>query len=1025
MLPGSNLPPYRAPCAGSVLCGNGPRYQHWKASEQNIEVWLYNALVPDYATEGNYIAPYERPTPGGGSCYSTDTCPDPTSDYPPCVPWIGTMDCQYLQTADASHPVPVSWAADGTVNLATCHKYGYKNVQARRQWHGAPGFFWNGGQGFYSCTTTDETSGLDVNCFTAFTPYSNSAPQIKYKTCAVSCTYTESDYIDNDGTVAQTYNDSYSGSLSVDPLTGLLAGSGAATGNEWDTNAAVAWLKNITITNATDWFNQPACALYGEDNVGCPDSQYWASAPPFLCDQIDNYETESGDLVYYKSYEITDNSWSTYSPVQDDEGHFIGTQEECSGSWSIDGSSASFSYTNVDETLGTLTISATITDSQFDYSYSYQPYYGIYGFPPYPPEGSTYSQQFTCTLTFSNTNTADNVQADIAGLLDYWDLSDDSLYPWRTDEYTSIAPLVTRNEVPDNIQPNFAPLDGDYTDENAGQYDSTILGKPMPAGYQGFFDFAFQVYDDGTIVGQGQTNTGQYGIPLNATQWTNPHDAVQYPPGAWIFYNHNPSWENCSGGEAGYAYPPNEVCIAQKWAETKMPWASQNFFRPAGDDRFIYDENQVYSISATSGSGEGAQITLEHCDSCASVTLSDTSGLWGGPAVGGFYEISSVSGSTVTLGALIYNVPSDWQSASSDNSYCFGKLRWSTGDAATDPPAILGRAGVSAVAEYDGNPDVTELTTDSLPTLGMIVSGHDSVDIYDSGMNLLAGNVAVTRIDDTHFTVPVAASTLANAAWLMSHGAPAYYWNDQYPKGDFVYTDWTWWPRVICEASRINTINTSCTGGDGCSDCPDAETQYQYPFSAFNQEAGCVPFSPCNPSVLCISPNGETFGAGATYGFPSISFDEQYGSGWQAEFQQVMVDLLYQSPHYPAQGGGCTSYPWDWQHDNGSCENDSGTNRYYALSLVEARLTVPAGAPALPSGIQIGWDSPVDVLSGTASPEDFADPPFDGNVLYPPGSNGDGLTQDTAWGTWEAMCDCVTGGGRFADEYENIALNCS
>ena len=32
-------------------------------------------------------------------------------------------------------------------------------------------------------------------------------------------------------------------------------------------------------------------------------------------------------------------------------------------------------------------------------------------------------------------------------------MTDDAVYPWRSDGFTSIAPMVTRNEVPENVSP--------------------------------------------------------------------------------------------------------------------------------------------------------------------------------------------------------------------------------------------------------------------------------------------------------------------------------------------------------------------------------------------------------------------------------------------------------------------------------------------------------------------------------------------------------------------------------------------
>jgi hypothetical protein len=260
----------------------------------------------------------------------------------------------------------------------------------------------------------------------------------------------------------------------------------------------------------------------------------------------------------------------------------------------------------------------------------------------------------------------------------------------------------------------------------------------------------------------------------------------------------------------------------------------------------------------------------------------------------------------------------------------------------------------------------------------------------------------------------VAVGTLAGAAWIQSHGAPAYYWDDQYPKGDYVYTNWTLTPRQVNEPTRWNSFVESCSS-DTC-DCPSgSETVVANIISAYNQSAGCLPFNPCNPSVLCIPPNGEGFPVGVTESFPDAGtfvIDEQYGSGWSAEFQQAMTDLLYQSPHVPATAEPCTPASLAWTEDGGGCSDDSDTAQFYPhRPLVEARLTVPSGAPALPSGVTIGWVSPV---TDPDSPD----------ALYPPNSNGESLEGTVPWAIWEAECACVSSAGRFDGVYGNQTVAC-
>lgn len=740
-----------------------------------------------------------------------------------------------------------------------------------------------------------------------------------------------------------------------------------------------------------------------------------------------------------------------------------------SASWTI--TSDSFDYSGSvtetginDETHDPYTNTYTLTLSMTDSSVSMD--------ASYTDENGDSSEEFSFTVTLSDPNNASDVLDDITTLLEEWDLTDDAQYPWRTDAYISIAPLVVRNEVPQNADPmEFSPwvyvLDGDgnpipttdclgndpgspayircsfertaNVDPNALIYDGSIIGGPLPAGYQQAFDFYYVDWQEcesetgpiGYVNGWGALNNGQNGIPLTATHWTPNQLAWQFPAGAWIFYNHNPSFENCNDGSPStYIYTPGNILVAQKWAETRMGFVSQNFARPAGKDKFAYDEDHVFAINSTNTTNGITSVYLITTDVCANANASPStgSGIWGGNAVNGFFEASG-NGNPFTLGTKIYNLPSDWQSVSGDDDVCFGLLRF------PNAPAILGLANISNVANANAN--AVQLTTDALPELGMNVSNAnaDHIDIFDVHLNLLSANQAVTRIDDAHFTVNANFAAIANAAQITINGSPAYYWDDEFPKGDYAYTDWTWWPRLVCEAKRWNDFISGCDSAN-CS-CPGgSKTLYCFPFfnpvadnagiftDAFTQEPGCLAFTPCAPAVLCISPNSEAFDNGITYDFPTIYLDEQYGSGWQAEFQQVMQDLLYQTPHY--QGNiPCTPTPFAWTPDNGSCQSDTDIIHYYAHPpLVECRITLPANggpnsnqtAPALPSGITIGWTSPAGLSANCSGPPD--------NTLFPLPSNGYGMQSANVWNFWSNECACIDGFGVFSDEYQNTVVGC-
>jgi hypothetical protein len=91
----------------------------------------------------------------------------------------------------------------------------------------------------------------------------------------------------------------------------------------------------------------------------------------------------------------------------------------------------------------------------------------------------------TATGTLSGAITDADIYADIITLLDEWDLTDDSLYPWRNDLKVSLAPLVSRDE--------FCTQDFDSTGFYTRDYgapvtdfDGNTLGDPDWLGDTGY-----------------------------------------------------------------------------------------------------------------------------------------------------------------------------------------------------------------------------------------------------------------------------------------------------------------------------------------------------------------------------------------------------------------------------------------------------------------------------------------------------------------------------------------------------------
>ncbi len=113
--------------------------------------------------------------------------------------------------------------------------------------------------------------------------------------------------------------------------------------------------------------------------------------------------------------------------------------------------------------------------------------------------GQTTTEEIEAWL--SDPYTATDFRNEVVSLLAEWDLADDLTYPWRTDSFTTVAPLVEYNCNPANLGPQcFAQngtddpvsngvslVDGaivanpnNWTDPNATKYDGSLLGAPVP-----------------------------------------------------------------------------------------------------------------------------------------------------------------------------------------------------------------------------------------------------------------------------------------------------------------------------------------------------------------------------------------------------------------------------------------------------------------------------------------------------------------------------------------------------------------
>lgn len=963
----STQPPFRMPCeavAGQPVIYLGSPFSHALAPDLR-DKYVNNTTVPNWNTDvGGVIPPYERfhPSDGGTLSCASWFC-DPAGA--PCVAWpLPAIVNTYTHTPSDQ------------INFALARLRGFKNVHARRYWSGVPGY------------GVSRDGGLDtVQCCGSGTlkkwnGYQSVIRGTKFLTVAISSEYKLTDFTyDGSGNPTGSsvaFDDTSAVSQSINPTSGLLSFSGFSVAPNSSSNHSLSQL---------------AFAFW------TPSQIVELCTTPYL------------DGTPFSTTSCTDNSIT----VLDSGGKIIetlvwdltaGTFEHKTYSW--DG--AGNQFLTEDVTL-------SFSDAGLFYSDTVNTYGGS------GPLGSTVilsKVEDTMNATLGGSNTSASIYADIKTLLGLWPLNDNALYPYRTDRKVSAAPLVSRDEVLTTaFTADFYTVNGDGTlslnTADTRVATGAIKGAPNPAGYQNYFDSTYNdwagcCYTDlgsgkhiwswyqvgwGMDVATFNTASGAQ-LPLNATQWSNYFQMINKPAGAFLFYNdpRQDYWAiGChSSDDAPSGVLDGGALWGGKWVEIADTWPSENLAMPAGDAKFWFDETRVYCATVV----DSTHVTLTNTlDGTTPPNGTDFSGIWGGSVVGGFYNVTSYASGTLTLGSKVWSVPSNWASKSNgDESACFGLLRWSS------RPSLLGRVGIT--------PDMAGTTMTfaaDQPAFGMSIVGTEQVDLYDKDMTLLASNLTATRINNSSFG-PLAFGY--PTARFVTITGQKWYMNDKGAKGDYAFLQWWSDLRSYGEYLRLTGVldcasaqvarPTANTGGGPLS----ANTQ----FAAFTQTPGCIPFSPCAPKIICISPNGEEFPNGITYDFPAtFACDEQYGSKWWAFAQLNMTDLFWQAPHRP-----CNIDPLDqWKEDDGTCQpNDlDATPAIYYFGhrpQVEALLSVPCkyGAaqnecpPALPAGIQVGWLSPVHYDSG-----DVALPPAAAGAND---DHGEPADADAAWALHAIFC---------------------
>lgn len=238
------------------------------------------------------------------------------------------------------------------------------------------------------------------------------------------------------------------------------------------------------------------------------------------------------------------------------------------------------------------------------------------------------------TITFSELYTAEEVRSQVADLFNQWQLLNDAQYPWRQDNANCvIGPVVAYNETDYSnllaFPPVSDPIDLPWTDGRkvlqSWLPEGSIIGKPLPPGFDPFWDFD--------------------------VQGPSPYSSATL-------------WDICSlDSNGGFSvfneiiHNGFEVYVECAWLELITPNVpSHNWFRPCGDD--ISEWPEAWKIcgraAIASLTQDGSNILVELTEGKAShLVTGDSITISGVTGLNGAHSVTPISPSTFWIAGTV------------------------------------------------------------------------------------------------------------------------------------------------------------------------------------------------------------------------------------------------------------------------------------------------------------------------------------------------------------------------------------
>ena len=911
----------------------GGCFNEFDTNAISISLWTNTTTVVDYNSDPAIwnvqgIPPYERPYSlrdtvclGPVACYGDDCAVSsgggpgigsPSCDLPNTCSFLGCTGSDATVNQSVYHNC--YHKTTQSINLSRCEHIGFRNLVFRKVWQGRKS---------YNCRDTDTFNGYGNwdafdycgnNFGYGYHAYDPSPDPYKYRTVNASATTTLT---------------------GIDPTTGgwIIVGtaSGMCSCDRYSgaTTSTVVSSAGVTSGTGPPGFNPLPVANYtlGILNVA-------NSFGAIILEAYSNAYQIQNSTGLNPPTTITQhsaNSWTLTWDYGD-----TGTGTLVSASLFIDMASFSYSYgynatgpSTMMEEYDTINCSATTLN---------RTHFFKQGCPLESNENGI-TDVISCTL--SDAYTSDMVMADWLDLAEnYWNIGNDINYSWRYRSYenNTNAPIIQRDEVI-----GIVAINGNGPD--ASLYNGSVIGGPnsIVSGSAPFWDGKFMNWEDvtpmgGDCIGIEQRGYGGWsgngGIPLAATHWSDLLQTKQIPQGAFLFYGE----PELIGGIDAQVY---------------LTYQSYKQSRPCGPlDRFMLQTTASNCISSNSSSISGvisnSMVFIDPLSFPNHIVGAMTASVWGtgNTAIDGIWVVDGTSDGTCSLISLVksgsdlpFGEVGMWGYAS-DTTYGNGQIcamRW-----ISDVPAFCGTTPIENVIKN------TPLTVSlSNPQMGII--NGDKIKIAGcSGSTELNGNIyTFITMGSPYTNFALLGTTSASISTPYTGSGYAYIqpssswaFNNVTSKGNYVIgTLDSTQIRNTGEYWRLTSsfiAQIGCIECDGVTTCPEFSTISLPPTDVASFTQSFILSNPCSAPTIAIlpTPSSHSFINAKIHPFKmNMVLDNRYGNAWQSWIIQSMPDPLYAGmPPCPCRenlpcdsidpplGFDCFGGQWTWQEDGGLCQ---------------------------------------------------------------------------------------------------------